>query len=455
MPLPLFPYQEEAAAIMASRDRYGLHDEMGIGKTATSIRAADLTCGVRGIVIAPAMLRENWINEFRKFSVLERRYCKGQNIHDMIAWLRGRYDVLVTSYEQATKWAPDILAAGEVLDFVILDEAHYLKNMDAARSKAILGPDADGIGGLIEYAVNAWHVTGTPMPNDPIDILTFLRFVQAMPLSKTEFVRRYFHSRRKSFGSSQSPKDEMVLELRALIMNNCIRRTMDDVGLQLPPVWLTETVVDGDTQQVMEILREHPGLEDAILSALEHGGLSFLDAQHIGTLRRLIGEAKAVPYAHMLMDEIRSGAGKRVVFGIHRDALASVRDLLAKHGVGVVLVNGDTPERDRVAAVKAFQEDDSTHVFIGNIRAAGTGLTLVASCELDVLESDWSPAGNAQAIKRVHRIGQTQNVRGRFITLARSFDTVVNRIVAEKTAAIAGIDGFSMHAAPVDFAGAY
>ena len=70
--------------------------------------------------------------------------------------------------------------------------------------------------------------------------------------------------------------------------------------------------------------------------------------------------------------------------------------------------------------------------------------------EIDIVESDWSPANNAQAIKRVHRYGQTEEVHGRFITLAKSIDEVVNRIVAQKTANIAEIEGFSMAAAPLD-----
>ncbi|MGZ7153875.1 hypothetical protein ACXWOD_10320, partial [Streptococcus pyogenes] len=69
---------------------------------------------------------------------------------------------------------------------------------------------------------------------------------------------------------------------------------------------------------------------------------------------------------------------------------------------------------------------------------------------IDMLESDWSPAGNAQAIKRVHRYGQTNSVRARFITLANSLDETVNSIVAQKTASIAEIEGHAMTAAPLD-----
>ena len=110
-----------------------------------------------------------------------------------------------------------------------------------------------------------------------------------------------------------------------------------------------------------------------------------------------------------------------------------------------------TPEHERQEAVHRFMNDPSCQVFVGNIKVAGTGLTLTESCEIDMLESDWSPAGNAQAIKRVHRYGQTKEVHARFITLANSIDVAVNRIVATKTASIAEIEGHAMTAAaPLD-----
>jgi SWI/SNF-related matrix-associated actin-dependent regulator 1 of chromatin subfamily A len=110
---------------------------------------------------------------------------------------------------------------------------------------------------------------------------------------------------------------------------------------------------------------------------------------------------------------------------------------------------GATSENDRIEAVERFMNDPECMVFIGNIKVAGTGLTLTESSEIDMLESDWSPAGNAQAIKRVHRYGQRQDVSARFITLANTIDETVNTIVAEKTAAIAQIDGEQMAAAPL------
>lgn len=433
---------------MAQRDRYGLHDEMGIGKTATTIGAIDRIGGERGMIICPAMLRENWIKEFRKFGQRPLRLCKGQNIHDFVAWSRGRFDVMITSYELATKWHKDFAKDGEVLDFLAFDEAHYLKNNEANRTKAMFGIEANGDDCLLEWAIHAWHVTGTPMANDPMDIYTFLRFAKAIQLTPREFVRTFFDSTLSTYGTRNSVKPEMVAVLQELIYNNSIRRTHHDVGMELPRIWMKETLIDGDTREITDFIREFPGLEQAIIDAIDQGGLSFLDAQHIATLRRLVGKAKAIPYAQMLRWEMDSGAAKRVVFGIHTEPLNYLHVTMQRYGYDFVLVNGDTKERDRQEAVRRFMEDPKCVGFIGNIKVAGVGLTLTESSEIDMFESDWSPAGNAQAIKRIHRYGQRKEVTARFITLSKSIDEAVNRIVAGKTASIAQIEGSSMTAAP-------
>lgn len=449
--LELFPYQDTAARFLANKDRAGLHDEMGVGKTATAIRAMEYINAKRGMIIVPAMLRENWINEYRKFTRVELSLCKGVNIHDYVAWKRKRYNVLVTSYEQATSWAKDFRSTGEVLDFVIMDEAHYLKNSKTKRSKALLGPKSTGDDGLTEWGEHVWHVTGTPMANDPLDAFTFLALCNCLGgLTEGQFINRFFQIHRSTYGARHTVKPEMLDTIRQLLGNNAIRRTQDDVGLQLPPIFLTTATVDGDDAKIVEMLKAHPGLDRAITKALEQGGLSFLDAQYVATLRRLIGEAKAVPYGEMLLDELHSGKDKQVVYGFHKEALLTLAEYLTQHGIRCSVINGDTNDKARNAYVKSFQETSEHRVFIANIRAAGVGVTLTRSPYIDMLESDWSPAGNAQAIKRIHRIGQRQTCHARFITLARSFDQTVNKIVSQKTAAIAKVEGTPMNAAPME-----
>ena len=448
MAIDVFPFQHAGGVWLAQRERGGCLDPMGLGKTATAIRALDLRRIRRGLIIAPANLRTHWIGELHKFAQYERRLCKGVTLHDFVAWKKGRYETMVTSYEMAVRWAPLLHGLGETLEFVIFDEWHYLKNHDAKRTRAMLGLGFDGHGGILQMAEQSWCLTGTLMPNDPIDCYTFLRYTRATTLRRDPFIDRYMVPRYNT--SRLQAKPDMVPELQALIGNNSIRRTEQDVEMELPPILLTTLLVDGDTAEIREFLREFPGLDGAILEALEMGGLSFLDAQHVETLRRLLGEAKAIPYAGILYDELMTGLDKMVVMATHRKAINLVHDYLTLRNIWTVQVHGDTTAREMDAAIHNFQSDRRCRVFVGQTQKTGVGLTLHASAHLDMLENNWSPGANAQAVFRVRKIGQTRSVRARFITLARSFDETVNRIVVEKTTNIAEIEGVRLLGAPAD-----
>lgn len=441
-PLNLMPYQVQGADFLANRDRAGLHDEMGVGKTAQAIGALDRAGAFRIIIVCPAAVREVWRGEFKKFARIPRKILKAKNIHDLGTWLKGRADVLLVSYELAARWAPEIERHGDLFDVLIFDEAHYLKTPTSQRTRAMLGTHCDGANGLARWAARVWFLTGTPMPNDPVDVWPWLRFVGGTTLGLGPFTARYFKSRMGTFSAKQTPRDEMIPELKMALDAFRLKRTKAQAGLQLPPIHLTTTTVDGDTREIVAMLKEWPGLEQAILDAIEQGGLSFLDAQHIATLRRLVGEAKAPAYSKLIAEELRSGRDKLVVFTWHTKAAEIITSYLAGEGLHATLVDGKTKELDRVAAVQSFQNDPDHRVFVGNIRAAGTGLTLTAASDLDMFESSWAPADNAQALMRVHRIGQSRNVRARFISLAGSIDEVVSETVARKTAAIASIENY-------------
>lgn len=446
MSLPLLDFQIDGAKFLAGHrlQRLGLFDDMGVGKTAQAIAAADGLNAMRIIVVCPAAVRETWKGEFAKFATVPRRILKGSTLNDLNLFLRFKADVLLLSYEMATKWAKKL--DGDLYDLIVFDESQYLKGHDTQRTRAMLGHRCDGMGGLARWGARVWFLSGTPAPNNPTDIWPFMRFTGATAMTLRPFTDRYFKSRPGTYNVRQTPRDEMMPELRSAIRAVSLRRTKDEVGLKLPPIWLTTQTVDGDTHEIRELLRGHPGLEDEIKRAVEKGGLSFLDAQHIATLRRLVGEAKAPAFVQLIAEELdnepKDGHRKIVVFGIHKKALGLARNGLTERGYHCVCVDGSVGEGDRVKAVNAFQRDPFTSVFIGNIRAAGTGITLTAACDVVMLEQDWSPAANAQALMRVHRIGQVNAVRARFISLSNSIDTHVAATVARKTAAIVKM-GFS------------
>lgn len=447
MSLPLFHYQDVAADWLAPKDRAGEHDEMGIGKTATVIGGINRTLGSRGMIIAPAMLRQNWLREFQRFSTYPIGIVKAQNIHDFIAWQRGRFDTLICSYEHATSWRDMMFERNEFIDFIHMDEAHYLKNEKSQRSRAILGgydEDDKYQEGITLFAERSWHITGTPMANDPLDIYTFLKHCDAVSgLSSAEFVKYFFERRATTYGFRHMVKEHMLPVLQQLLDNNRISRTHGEVGLELPPIWMKELILEGGTVEIDKLIAMYPHVEQMIIDAIQNDNFkALMDLDYIATIRRLVGKAKAQPYADMLRLELNGGASiKRVAFFVHTEPLLAVRAQLQKYGYKPVVVYGDTPEKDRQEAVRLFMEDETVGPFLGNMKVAGVGLTLTASSEIDVVESDWTPANNAQAIKRVHRYGQTRDVHARFITLASSIDEAVNRVVAGKTAAIAQVEG--------------
>lgn len=417
---------------------------MGVGKSAQLIRAADMRGARRGLVVCPAVAREQWRGEFSKFQHWPRKIVKGNSIHELIAWQKGVFDVIVVSFEMATKWTKHVHDWQEVLDFIVIDEGHYLKEPETSRAKQILGDHSDGAGGLVQWSMATWWATGTPVPNDPKDIYTFLKFVRAWHLDFKHFADRYFYRRERTYSASHTPKPDMLPELHALISNNSIRRTLVQTGVELPPIFLTTSLVDGDTHAIREFLLTFPGLDSRIIETLKDGkGLSGLDSDHVATLRRLIGEAKALPYAAQLVGEFESGLDKMVTFGIHKKALISVRDYLWRHGIKCGLINGETSEQDRQSIMTQFQQDPAMRCVILNIKAGGTAITLTAANHIDMLEQDWSPGNNAQALKRVHRFTQMRSVRARLFGLARSFDEIVSQIVAEKTATAALIETYA------------
>lgn len=426
-------YQDEGTAFLASKARAGLYDEMRLGKCRQSIRALDRIGAIRGIVVAPAGVHDagTWIDEFRKWGTLPRKIKKGRNIQDLNLWLRGRIDVLLLSYEMAARWGKRM--EGDLIDFLIFDEAEALTNKHAQRTIAMLGSECDGKFGLAKWAVRVWFLTGTPTRKDSSNIWSMARFCGATKCTQRIFNDRYFRKTQGTYSASYSVRDEMVPELRQVVKSFSLRRTQKDVGLQFPPIWLTTDEIDGDTAEIKALTRQYPNLEQAIIQAIDKGGLSFLDAAHIATLRRLVGEAKAPAFVKLLVEEIHGGLDKAVVFGIHTRAMDVIEQGLRTASIGVVRFDGSTPKPARKAAIDTFRADPDVKVFLGQIKAVGAGNDLTVAADLTMFESDWTPTQNAQAIMRCQGMAQTSHVRARFITLRNSIDQHVSEVVARRT----------------------
>jgi hypothetical protein len=140
------------------------------------------------------------------------------------------------------------------------------------------------------------------------------------------------------------------------------------------------------------------------------------------------------------IEQLKNANGKCVIFAHHLDVIDGLREALEGEG-GVVVITGDTKVEERQAIVERFQSDPSVRFFIGNMRAAGVGITLTASSHVVFVELDWTPAIVNQAEDRCHRIGQKDSVFVQHLVIDDSIDAkIAKALVAKQAIADAALD---------------
>lgn len=415
----LFDYQRVGAKFLAENPAAFLADEQGLGKTIQVIAACDMLGLTKVVVICPAIAKINWRREFEKWGTVER-------------------EVKVFSYDKMTqsKEVRNEIAKFEP-DVIVLDEAHYLKNRQAKRTKYLYGQFCRG-DGLVRFADRVWLLSGTPLPNDVSDFWTHLKAIWQYPLNFTDYTLYFCKTWNGQFGLKiLGNKAERMAEFKTILSSILLRRKAENVLKELPPLWWQDTVVEVDGWSDMahvESEHERQAVELILQNAVTQGDLSDKlgeIAPHMASLRRLTALAKAKPIAAQLAGELRDNAYEKVVvFAYHKAALEALREGLAEFNPAYIV--GGLGNQERQAEIDRFQTDATCRVFIGQITACSTAITLTAANQVVFAEMDWVPAVNAQASKRCHRIGQSKPVIVRSFALANSTDEVVARTLAKK-----------------------
>jgi SWI/SNF-related matrix-associated actin-dependent regulator of chromatin subfamily A-like protein 1 len=408
-PLDLFPYQKEGAAFLASKRTALLADDPGIGKSAQAITAAKALNAKCVVVVCPASVTANWANEFRKF------------------W-PGFDGAVIRSYDMVVRHGVPFTE----FDVLIIDEAHFAKSKDAKRTQALFGKRCDGIGGLVERAQHIFCLTGTPSPNHPAEIWPMLRALapeliqhHGRTMAYWTFVGQFCRTEENWLGHVQIKGGKNLDRLKKTIAPFVLRRKKADVLRELPPIRFETLPLAGGG-----VDRGHSAEVKAIIMALERDGVEGLAAlaPHVAQLRRATGLAKVGPAGKWILDQLDGGVDKLVVFAQHRDVLTQLRDVYP----GSVMISGETPQKDRGELVDMFQRDPAVRLFVGQLQAAGTGITLTAASDLLFVESSWVHDENVQAAMRIHRIGQNRACLARFATLAGSIDERIQAACARK-----------------------
>lgn len=427
----LYPYQFVGAKFLAERRYAYLADDMGLGKTIQGVAACDLVGATNVLVICPAVARCNWVRECEAHQKITRPVAEVQGPKSTIP----SGGVVVISYDFAKKFQERVV--GRRWAVIILDEAQYLKTPSSARTRAILGPNTDGLFGLVGSASRVWALSGTPIPNNASELWSILNVFCKDRLPRGGFFgfcRRYCEGYTGDYGFVVTGLKNGN-ELRKIMRPFFIRRKKAGVLPELPPIRF-ETVTLESACDAKKILADVE-VPDGLIAALDKGTLPKDLPGDVATLRRLTGLLKVLPAINLLAHEMATGLSKVVVFAYHRDVITELMNGLK--AFGPVTVHGGVSRKNRQDAIDRFQTDPSCRVFVGQLTAAGTAITLTAASDVLLVECSWVPADNLQAAMRVHRIGQENSVLVRFVALAKSLDERITAVVRRKTADIASI----------------
>lgn len=452
--MPLVPYQIEGAKWLAKKKVALLADEMRLGKTPQAIVAADMLGAVPILVLCPAVARTNWSREFVKFS--SRSLSAAVLLSGKQIETAREAGLVVCSYDLLQNNAIFALLRSRRWQIVILDEAHYLKSIDAKRALRVLGVD-----GICGNAGRVWALTGTPAPNHAAELYVLLRTFGVTRLSYDAFVAEFCTGFNTPYGYKITGTKN-AHKLRELLKPIMLRRTKKEVRPDLPTARYSDVIVEPGELDIgqlelaftsyiadprgMKGLEADIALERKLLAAqfnaatTEDEKLQVLNStvKQTATLRRYTGLLKAQAVAELVRYELENGLNKIVLFAIHRAVIETLRQELKSFGA--VTLYGGTPPAKKDRNIATFNNDPECRVFIGNITACGVGISLATGAS-DVLfaESDWVPMNNAQAAARVDDPEQTNPITVRFAALAGSIDEHVTATLRRKTDDLAKI----------------
>jgi SWI/SNF-related matrix-associated actin-dependent regulator 1 of chromatin subfamily A len=413
--MSLYPFQQEGVNFLLGKlpksgapHRY-LADEMGLGKTVQVCEAINQGGINTALIICPGTvgLKEQWKRELGQWTTFWE---------DSVQILETRKDklnaspIIIVNYELLYKsGVASMEIARRRFDLVVCDEVQRLTGIGSKITRRLLSTQGRR-GPLISVGTRKFVLSGTPIPNRPIELFPIIRTLAPECIEPyTDYYAygmRYCNGYENDYGycfDGASNIDELAERLKPFML----RREIKDVFEQLP-----EKIITKVHCPVPELHKE--------------GDLDSSNTP-MPTLRKLLGEAKLPFVIRFLKDKIESGEPKIVVFAYTRTVVEGIADAdeLAKYNP--VYIYGGISAKDKRFALSYFTKDIRCKLLVIQITSAGTGvdgLQKVTSCMVGA-EPEWSHGKFEQVIGRIHRIGQKNIVRIYQILAVNSLDGAI------------------------------
>ena len=389
-------FEETICISVDAPDKLYVTEHCIVTHNTTSTIIAALETGAKKIlVVCPASLKINWQREFVNYSDKSCFIAEGKKFsteHDIVIV---NYDILKNFYDIKN---PHDSVIGQInFDLIILDEAHMVSNSQAARTKII--------NSFTKKAKYLWLLTGTPMTNRPINYYNLLNLIES-PVAQNwmAYAIRYCEGyqfragNRKIWNVNGASNLE---ELRERTSGQILRRLKEDV-LDLPDKIITPIYLKTTSKEYKDLMGEYYEWLD------KEEGSSSLTVQFskLMQIRKLIANEKVketIEFAQNIIDQDK----KVIIFTNFTETLQMIHNHFGKQSV---YLDGSCNKTQRQYAVDQFQENDKIKVFVGNLKAAGVGLTLTKAEAVIMNDLSFVPAEHAQAEDRAYRYGQKNNV---------------------------------------------
>ena len=406
---PPLDHQKEAIQKLVENKKFILADDMGLGKTTSTIIAALETGAKKVLIICPASLKINWQREIENYSQRTTSIIEGKKWDDA-DFVIINYDIIKNFHDDKKKDVSTIV--NSKFDLVIVDEAHYIQNSQAQRTKLI-----NDIGKKVD---RVWLLTGTPITSRPINYYNLLNLIDS-PVAQNwmAFVKRYCNGfqfqagRRKIWNVSGASNLE---ELRDRTAPLVLRRLKENV-LDLPEKIITPVYLRLKSKEYEELMGEYYDWYD---KSGEEDSLT-LQFTKLTKVRQVIADEKTKATIELCENIIEQG--KKVI--VFTNFTKSLELILEHFGKKAVRLDGQMSQKERQLSVDRFQTEEDVMVFVGNIKAAGVGITLTAAEAVVMNDLSFLPSDHSQAEDRSYRYGQKNNV----LVYYPIFDNTVEGII--------------------------
>ena len=423
---PPLSHQKESIEKLLKNDKFILADDMGLGKTTSTVIASLESGAKKVLIICPASLKINWEREIKNYTDKSVYICEGKK-YEEADYIITNYDILKNFHDPKDKDGSIIL--NSKFDLVVIDEAHYVSNAQAQRTKIIMD--------LTKNIKKLWLLTGTPMTSRPMNYYNILKLIDS-PVSQNwmAYAIRYCGGYQFRVGNKKVwnvTGASNLEELRERTSRQILRRLKTDV-LDLPEKIMTPVYLRLKSRLYEGLMGEY---YDWYNNRQEESKSLSVQFTKLMKVRQVIAEEK-IAHTIELAENIIEQGKKVIIFSNFTEPLKKIHEHFGKKSV---YLDGSTSKPARQDAVDKFQESDKIQVFCGNIKAAGVGLTLTAAEACIMNDLSFVPSDHSQAEDRAYRYGQKNSVSVYYPIFENTIEGVIYDILDNKKKIIGTVMG--------------